>query len=153
MVEVKPLVAAQLFSGLVGRNVGFTQVTVAPASKAKQIYGEYILKPTGMTSVVQLDLLLLGSLGAAMLGLPAGSVAERLNPPFDESLRDAMHEILNVTSTIVSLDSRAVFQKMNTDKTFLSQGALDTVSSPLGRSYFMVNVDGYDGGAFTILTP
>jgi len=64
--------------------------------------------------ILQLDLPLLGSLGGALLGLPSDTIKEGLmSPTGDEPLRDAMHEVLNVASTIISIDHRAIFQSMS----------------------------------------
>lgn len=152
MAEPKPLTIAQLFSGLTGRAVNFTQVLKPQGSKAKQAYGTYLIKPADTSRIVQLDLPLLGSLGGSLLGLPSDAVKERLSSPTsDEPLRDAMHEILNVASTIVSIDSRAVFQTMFLDA--VPNAVLESLKNPAFRSYFNVTVDGYEGGAFSIFAP
>jgi hypothetical protein len=95
---------------------------------------------------------LLGSFGGALLGLPSDSVKERLaSSASDEPLRDAMHEVLNVASTIVSIDNRAVFQSM-----FLGEAPktiLESLKNPAYRSYFNVTISGYEGGAFSIYAP
>ena len=87
-----------------------------------------------------------------MLGLSQSAVAERLAGPDDETLRDAMHEVLNVASTIVSNELRAVFKKVHVDTVYLSEAALDTLQRPIARSYFSVTVDGYDGGQMSIFS-
>lgn len=152
MAEPKPLTIAQLFSSLTGRSVNFTQVLKPPVANAKQAYGTYLIKPADSMRVVQVDLSLLGSFGGSLLGLPSDTVKERLSSSAsDEPLRDAMNEVLNVASTIVSVENRAVFQSM-----FL--GALpsvisDSLKNPAFRSYFTVTINGYEGGAFSILAP
>lgn len=152
MAEPKPLVIAELFKGLTGRPVNFTQVLKPPATKSKQAYGTYLIKPADTRRIVQLDLPLLGSFGGSLLGLPADAVKERLMADScDEPLRDAMHEVLNVASTIVSIDNRAVFQSM-----FLNDApktVLESLETPAFRSYFNVTVEGYEGGAFSIFAP
>jgi hypothetical protein len=154
MKELTPFAIAKLFTDLIGRNVNFTQVLKAPPASAKQVYGTYLLKPMDSTAVVQVDRTLLGSLAGAMLGFPGGSMQERLSgATLDESLRDAMHEILNITSTVVSLEYRAVFQKMYMEAVVLPSAATDVMHEPLFRSYFNVSVDSYDGGAFSIFSP
>jgi hypothetical protein len=152
MAEPKPLTIAQLFSDLTGRTVNFTQVLKPPVTKAKQAYGTYLIKPADTKRIVQLDLPLLGSFGGSLLGIPSETVKERLmSPGSDEPLRDAMHEILNVASTIVSVENRAVFQSMFLDA--VPSTILESLKNPAFRSYFTVTVTGYEGGAFSIFAP
>ena len=152
MAEPTPFAMAELFSNLVGCSVSFSQQITPVATKAKQIYGVYLVKPMDSTRVVQADLNLLGSFAGALIGLPSDSVKERLaDAKLDEPLRDAIHEVLNIASTVVSLEHRAVFQKMYTDPVGLPSAALDTLQHPIYRSYFNVKIDGFDGGAFSIL--
>ena len=149
MAEPKPLIIAELFSNLTGRTVNFTQVLKPPVTNAKQAYGTYLIKPADSLRIVQLDLPLLGSFGGCLLGLPSDAVKERLTSSLnDENLRDAMHEILNVASTIVSIEHRAVFQTMFLDA--VPNTILESLRNPAYRSYFNVTVSGYEGGAFTI---
>jgi hypothetical protein len=152
MAEPKPLTIAQLFSSLTGRTVNFTQLLKPPVTNAKQAFGTYLIKPADTKRIVQLDLPLLGSFGGALLGVPSESVKERLaSSTSDEPLRDAMHEILNVASTIVSIDHRAVFETMFLDSA--PSVILESLKNPAFRSYFTVTVDGYEGGAFSIFAP
>ncbi len=154
MAEPKPLTIAKLFTDLIGHNVNFTQVLKPPMTKATQAYGIYLIKPMDATRIVQLDLPLLGSFGGALLGLPSDAVKERLaSPTLDASMRDAIHEILNVASTIVSVDHRAIFQTMHLDAESLPEGTLASLKDPAFRSYFTVTVNGYEGGAFSIFAP
>ena len=149
MAEPKPLIIAELFSNLTGRTVNFTQVLKPPVTNAKQAYGTYLIKPADSLRIVQLDLPLLGSFGGCLLGLPSDAVKERLTSSLnDENLRDAMHEILNVASTIVSIEHRAVFQTMFLDA--VPSAILESLTNPAYRSYFNVTVSGYEGGAFSI---
>lgn len=154
MAEPKPLTIAELFTGLTGRAVNFTQVLKPPMTKATQAYGIYLIKPTDSTRIVQLDLPLLGSFGGSLLGLPSETVKERLaSTAGDEPLRDAMHEVLNVASTIVSIDNRAIFQTMHLDAATTPKGTLESLKNPAFRSYFNVTVSGYEGGSFSIFAP
>ena len=151
MAEPTPYAMATLFSQLVGREVKFAQLTRPAVSKIKQMFGVYTVQPVGTTRVVQADLPLLGSFAGALLGLPADSIKSRVSEPqLDESLRDAIHEVLNVASTVVAVDARAVFQTMFTDPIYFPEGATEVLKAPLYRSFFNVTVDGYDGGAFSL---
>ncbi len=154
MAEPKPFTIAELFTGLTGRAVNVTQVIKPPSRQASQAYGTYMIKPMDTTRIIQLDLPLLGSLGGSLLGLPAATLKERLtSPPSDEPLLDAMHEVLNVASTIVSTENRAVFQTMHLDTLEVPKELLESLKNPAFRSYFDVTITGYEGGAFSILAP
>lgn len=154
MAEPKPFTIAKLFTDLTGQNVNFTQILKAPLTKAAQAYGVYLIKPMDSIRVVQVDLPLLGSFGGALLGLPSQTVKESLAAPsLDEPLRDAIHEVLNVASTIVSIDDRAVFQTMHFGADSLPTGVADSLKNPAFRSYFTVTMSGYEGGAFSIFAP
>jgi hypothetical protein len=154
MAEPKPFTIAKLFSDLTGQTVNFTQVLKPTLTKAAQAYGLYLIKPMDSTRVVQVDLPLLGSFGGALLGLPAQTVKERLaSPTLDEPLRDAVHEVLNVASTIVSIDDRAIFQTMHFGADSLPAGIPESLKNPAFRSYFTVTMNGYEGGAFSIFAP
>jgi hypothetical protein len=154
MAEPTPFVITHLSAGLVGRNVSVTQVTKYLPNKVKQMYGTYLIKPMDSTRIVQADLPLLGSLAGCLLGLPSDAVKERVAASeMDEGFRDAIHEVLNIASTIVSTEYRAVFQKMFNDPAYLPSEAADTLKEPTYRNYFTMKVDGYEGGNFNILAP
>lgn len=63
---------------------------------------------------------------------------------------DAIHEVLNVASAVISTEGRAVFIKMVSDPVFIEGAAGTTLKKPDHRSYYNVLVDGYQGGKFTI---
>lgn len=154
MAEPKPLTIAELFTGLTGRRVNVTQLLKPPVTRELQAFGVYLVKPKDSTRIVQLDLPLLGSLGGALLGLPSVAVKERMaSPESDEPLRDAVHEVLNVASTIVSIQERAVFQTMYLNATLLPKALSELLKNPAFRSYFEITIDGYEGGAFSIFAP
>jgi len=154
MAEPTPYVITQLFSDLVGRPVSVTQIPKAIPTKVKQVYGVYLVQPMKTARVVQADLPLLGSFAGSLLGLPSDSVKERVAAPtMDEGFRDAMHEFLNISSTIVSTEYRAVFQNMHNDPVYMSSEAQDVLKDPVYRNYFTIKIDGYEGGAFSILAP
>ena len=67
-------------------------------------------------------------------------------------MRDAMHEVLNVTSTVVSKEGRPVFQKMVSDASLVDGPAGKLLVKPDHRSYFNVAVDGYQGGKFQLFS-
>ena len=153
MAEPTPYVLSKLFTDLTGRKVTFTQTTAAAETKVKQMYGIYTVLPREAAIVVKSDLPLLGSLAGVLVGLPDAAVKEHLAAtPVEELLRDAIHEVLNITSAVVSHEGRAVFVKMVTDPVLIDGAAGKVLKKPDHRSYFNVSVDGYQGGKFTIFS-
>ena len=154
MSEPTPFALSKLFTDLIGRKVTFTQTTAAAETKVKQMYGIYRFFPSETAIVVKSDLPLLGSLAGVLVGLPDAAVKDHLAAtPVEELLRDAIHEVLNITSAVIAHQGRAVFVKMVTDPIFLDGEAGKVFKKPDHRSYFNVLVDGYQGGKFTIFAP
>jgi hypothetical protein len=103
--------------------------------------------------VVKADLPLLGALAGVLVGLPDSAVKERLAvSPIEELLRDAIYEVLNIASTVVTTEGRAVFTKMLADPGLIDGNAGKLLKKPDHRSYFNVLVDGYQGGKCTIFS-
>jgi hypothetical protein len=151
MAEPTPYALSHLFTALIGRKVTFAQTTVAAETKVKQMYGIYNVLPHETAIVVKSDLPLLGSIAGVLAGLPESAVKEHLAiNPIDELLRDAIHEVLNVASAVITTEGRAVFIKMVSDPVFIDGAAGTTLKKPDHRSYYNVLVDGYQGGKFTI---
>jgi hypothetical protein len=154
MSEPTPYALSKLFSDLIGRKVTFAQTTVAAETKIKQLYGIYTVLPHETAIVVKSDLPLLGSLAGVLVGLPDSSIKEHLaKSPLEELMRDAIHEVLNITSSVITTEGRAVFVKMVADPVLLDGASGKVFKKPDHRSYFNVLVDGYQGGKFTIFAP
>src|SRR5271163_2620811 len=101
MAEPTAYALSKHLSELVGRKVAFAVTAAAAETKIKQIYGIYTVLPYETAVLIKTDLPLLGSLGGVLVGLPDSAVKEHLAAsPMDELMRDAMHEVLNVTSTV-----------------------------------------------------
>ena len=151
MSEPTGYAMTQLFSQLVGRDVKFATGSNG-ASKEKQMYGVYTVLPQETAVVVQADLRLLGSFAGALVGLGDEAVQERLaQTPIEELLRDAIHEVLNIASTVVTNEGRGIFQKMATDPVYCDGAAAQLLQKPDRKTVFDVSMDGYTGGKFTIL--
>jgi hypothetical protein len=87
------------------------------------------------------------------VGLPDATVKERLKvTPIEELLRDAIHELLNIASTVVTTQGRAIFSKMVTDPVCIDGPAGAVFKKPDHKSYFNVTVDGYEGGTFYVFS-
>ncbi len=151
MAEPTAYAMSQMMSHLTGREVKFSLTTKLPPEK-KPFYGVYKVLPGDTTLVVVAEKVLIGSFGAALVGLPKETVLERIHEsPLPENLRDAMHEVLNIASTLVCVDRRAVFQTMHEDSLYLPSAALDVLKEPLRRTQFSVSCEGYVDGNFSIL--
>jgi hypothetical protein len=151
MAEPTPLALSHMFTQLIGRKVTFAPATIAAETKIKQIYGIYNVLPHESALIVKADLPLLGSLAGVMVGLPDSAVKESLSvSPVEEVLRDAIHEVLNVTSAVVTNEGRAVFTSMVADTSLIDGAAGKLFKKPDRKTYFNVTVDGYQGGKFTI---
>ncbi|MGA3009806.1 MAG: hypothetical protein ABSD72_06045 [Terracidiphilus sp.] len=154
MSEATPFVLSRCFTQLISRKVTFVQTPLAPPdAKIKQIFGIYNLLPHNTAIIVKADLPLMGSLGGALVGLPDTAVKEHLRAaPLEELLRDAINEVLNIASAAITNEGRAVFVKMVTDPTYIDGAAGKVYLKPDHRSYFNVQIDGYQGGKFNILS-
>ena len=151
MSEPTPYALSKHLTDLIGRKVTFAQTTLAAETKIKQVYGIYNVFPHETAIVVKADLPLLGSLAGVLVGLPDSAVKERLAvSPLEELLRDGICEVLNIASSVVVTEGRAVFTKMVGDPALIDGVAGKLFKKPDHRSYFNVLVDGYQGGKFTI---
>jgi len=154
MSEPSPFALSHHLTELLGRKVAFTRIAAALDGPTKQIYGIYSALPNNVPIIVKADLPLMGSFAGVLVGLPDSEVKQRLKvSPIDELLRDAMYEVLNISSIVVATGERTVFVKMVTDKTYVDGAASGVLLKPGHRSYFNVSVEGYQGGKFTILSP
>ncbi len=154
MSEPSAASMTRLFTDLIGRNVNFSEQLHPSKASKEQIYCVYLIKPMDSTRVIQADLLLLSSFAGALTGLPCAAIKEHMaEPGVDETLRDALSEFMNIASRVVSLEHRAVFKGMYTDSGALPLDARNTLRDPCYSSFFSVTIDGYDGGAFSLLAP
>ncbi len=141
-----------MLSQLTGREVGFALKLRPSPTKERAVYGVYTTLPKDTALVVKADLALLGSFAGALVMLPNNEVTGRIKTlPLEEVLRDAVHEVLNVTSSCLSGEGRVVFKTMHFDENVMSQAALDVLRKPALTSCFDVTVKGYTGGQFTVM--
>jgi hypothetical protein len=151
MAEPTPHSLARQFTGLVNRKVSFAVAKPFAAVTVNQVYGIYTVFPAQTTLVVKADLALFGSLAGALVGLPDAEVKSRLKAGLkDELLSDAMKEVFNVSSAVLTLDGRAHFNQMATELLYLSPEAVKTMNIAIRRSCFNVDVEGYQSGKFAI---
>lgn len=151
MSEPTAYALSRHFTNLINREVNFAQSTAALETKVTKVYGVYTVFPEQTSLVVKADLALLGSFAGALIGLPDGEVKQRVaSPVIDDLLRDPVHEVLNVASAVVSSVGRAVFRSMTMNPVHLNAEAQKAANSPLHRSYFLVRINGYQGGRFCV---
>ena len=152
MAEASSSAMGKLFTDLTGRHVTFSEQLYPITPAAKQIYCIYFIKPMDTTRIIKADLSLLSSFAGALIGLPLESIKERVaESESNEALRDALHEVMNIASRIVSIEHRAVFKGMYPDSNSLPADARKTLRTPWFASYFNVKIDSYEGGAFSLL--
>ncbi len=154
MPEASSSAMGKLFTDLIGHRVTFSEQQDPIISSARQIYCTYLIKPMDSTRVLKADQSLLTSFAGALIGLPLESIKERVaeSKP-NEALRDALHEVMNIASRIVSIEHRAVFKSMYPDSMSLPVDARKTLRAPCYSSYFNVKIDSYEGGAFSLFAP
>ncbi len=154
MAEPSSSSMATLFSDLIGRRVTFSEQLNAPPANREQIYSVYLIKPMDSYRVVKADLWLLSSFAGALIGLSPETIKERVEEAApDEPLKDALGEVMNIASRIVTLEHRGIFKGVYGDPGQMPPGARSTLRDPCYSSYYTVTVDGYEGGAFSLLAP
>lgn len=154
MAEPSASAMARLFTDLIGRNVSFSERFTPPALDRKQIYSVYVVKPMDSIRLIQADALLLASFAGALIGLSSEAIKERMEAAsVDESLSDALREVMNIASRVVSMEHRAVFKSLYPDAGALPSDARNTLRDPCYSSHFDVAIDGYSGGTFSLLAP
>ncbi len=154
MAEPSSSSMAMLFSDLIGRHVTFCGQLDAPPTIGIQIYCVYLIKPMDSYRVIKADLSLLSSFAGALIGLSPEMIKEKVaEPRLDESLKDALGEVMNIASRIVTSEHRGVFKGMYGDPSQMPPDARSTLRDPCYSSFYKVTIDGYEGGAFSLLAP
>ena len=104
--------------------------------------------------VVKADLPLLGSFAGGLVGLSDSEGQSRLVQPIIEELfSDAIYEVLNVASSAITSEGRAVLSKMVTKHTDIKGSVAESiVAKPNHKVDFNVAVEGYRGGRFAVLS-
>jgi hypothetical protein len=154
MAEPSSTSMATLFSDLIGRRVTFAEQLNELPAHGEQIYCAYLIKPMDSYRVIKADLWLLSSFAGALIGLSPEIVKERVeDATLDESLRDALCEVMNIASRIVTIDHRGVFKGLFGDPSQMPPPARSTLREPYYSCHCKVAIEGYEGGAFSLLAP
>ena len=104
-----PYSLSHLFTNLIARQVAFVRTQAPNEGSVKHVFGVYRCFPKETTVVLKSELSVFGSFAGALIGLPDSEVRTRLAAPaLDDVMKDAMSEVLNVASSVVSSEGRAV---------------------------------------------
>jgi hypothetical protein len=153
MAEATPFALTKLYTELLDRRVSVTDASDRASSDGRKAYTVYDLAGRGSQVFLQVDFDLLGSLGGALAGIPDVIVKERLAAGAqDEPLRDAMHEVLNITSAAIT-EARAVLRSMELDEAKGRVMARELAGIRMVKSRFLVAIPGYTGGQMAFFSP
>lgn len=143
MAEATAFSLSTFFSELTGQHVSFAIATNAPFPKGEQMYGLYHVVADGSIMLLTAGLSSIALMGGALLGMPADLANERVRAAqVDEPLRDAMHEVLNISSTAFSPEERIVFKGMSRTVDAFSAEVKTLLQKSSRKSSYRVAVNG-----------
>lgn len=145
-MDVSAFALTRLLSDLTGRKVQVAESDGETDARTPSCVGTYTVQPESSSIVIKIDTLLLGSLGGALAGLPEALVKQQVASSIDEMLRDAMHEVLNITSSALTTEGRAVLKSMMTEKQQVDAASREAFSRSHTRVYYSATISGYPGG-------
>lgn len=145
-MDVSAFALTCLLSDLTGRKVQVVESDGEADARTPSCVGTYAVQPDGSSIVMKIDTLLLGSLGGALTGLPEPLVKQQVASGVDEMLRDAMHEILNITSSALTTEGRAVLKSIVTEKQQADTASHEAFRRSHTRVYYRATISGYPGG-------
>jgi hypothetical protein len=140
-----------MYTQLLGRDVSVAVAPAALRSSGAAVFGTYRRVSDDSLIVVKADLALMASIGGVLVGLPEDVVQARVKQgTLDEVLQDAIHEVLNITSTPLSEDGRVVFKRLDLAYSGVSQNAKDVMVNNTPDANLVLTVKGYTGGRLSI---
>jgi hypothetical protein len=155
MADSTPFALSQLFTNLIDRRVSVVEASEREVTKCRKSFASYDVVDRGAKILLQIDFDLLGSLGGALAGMPDAIIKQNLKAtPVDETLRDAMHEILNILSAVITTEGRAVLKGMELDEVkgrAMAKSFAQTV--PNFASRFQATIPNYTGGQIEVFLP
>jgi len=153
MSEPRPQSLSPHFSNLIGQKVVFEKLLTNAVTGEKKIYALYATVPSENPVVVMADLSVLGFLAGALVGLPEPEIRSRITAPeLDDVLKDAINEIFNVATPVISTQERAVLKTISENKSELGDAAEQILSKPHREVSFNVTINNYKAGRFHILS-
>ena len=155
MADSTPFALSQLFTNLIDRRVAVMEASEREATQCRKSFASYEVGDHKATILLQIDFDLLGSLGGALAGMPDAIIKQNLKvTPVDETLRDAMHEILNIVSAVITTEARAVLKKMELDETKGRAMATNfRQTTPNFANRYQATIPNYTGGQLEIFLP
>jgi hypothetical protein len=145
-LDVSAFALSRLLSDLTGRKVQVVEADGETDTRMPSSIGTYTVQPEGSGIVMKIDTLLLGSLGGALAGLPEALVKQQVSSGIEEMLRDAMHEVLNVTSSALTTEGRAVLKSMITEKSQADIASREALKRSYTHAHYSATISGYPGG-------
>lgn len=107
------------------------------------MYGLYHVVADASPMLMRMSLSSIALMGGALLGLPADLALDRVKAEqVDESLRDAMGEVLNIASTAFSPDERIVFKGMSRSVDVFPANARELLHKASRKASYRVAVNG-----------
>lgn len=151
MAEATAFSLSKFFSELTGQHVSFAIASNAPTPKGDYMYGLYSVISDASPMLLRMSLSSIALMGGALLGMPAELAMERVKAAeVDESLRDAMHEVLNIASTAFSPDDRIVFKGMSRSVDAFPAGVKGLLQNASRKSSYRVAVNNSTAELLTI---
>ncbi|MDE1161578.1 MAG: hypothetical protein PW792_06475 [Acidobacteriaceae bacterium] len=153
MNAANPFVFSKLFTDLTGRKVNVVAADDMCQTHCPKAYGLFDIAGSEDTILIKMDLALLGSLGGVLVGIPEALVKQQVaQQSLDEMLRDAMHEVLNITSSVLLRSRRAVLRRMLTDANTGEALCSDFLNEPHSQRRFHATMAGYPSGELCVFT-
>lgn len=111
-MEPTPFAVGKLLSGLVDRPVQMTRAD-NPSFSPNVLFATYDVEPFRHVAIVKIDFAMLASLAGIMIGIPARQVELQVaKGTMDDDLTDSSREMMNVLSSVVVVEDRAIFKKI-----------------------------------------
>lgn len=144
---------ARMLGELIGRAVKATVVPAKPGVPGTQIVATYFGECQSLQVVINCDLAVGGSLGAALMMVPAVRVDECVREKcLDETLTGNAYEVFNVLAAVFPQNGapRVIFRDLHRDADVPGE-VKAVLANPRGRLDLEIDVAGYRTGRLAIL--
>ncbi len=152
-MDATPFAIGKLLTTLLDRPVQMVRAE-EPAFSTKLLFATYDVQPDEHLAVVKLDFALLASLAGILIGLPAKQVEAQVSKAtLDEDMTDAAREVMNVFSSLLAGEGRAVLRRLCLRETELhGNEKLLLVKGGLSRTSLRCTVSAQTAGFMTIVS-